>query len=691
MKTVQSVCTYCGTGCDIVAEVENGSIVKMSADKEGIVSEGRLCIKGKYGYDFLYSPNRVRKPRIRRSFIDENRENFPESIQKRLFLLKGYDKDFLECGFDLAYDIAAFKLGELTEKYGPKSFAAVGGARTNCESGYIFQKFAREVIGSPHVDNCGRVCHAPSLKGMRITIGEGAASAPFNDIYDTEFMIVIGSNTTEAHPIVANRIMSQVNKGAGLAVMDIRKIALGKSATHELVLPYEANLLTLNMLAFVILSEGLYNETFITTRTRDFDSYKASILNDPYANPDFYSKVPGYESLPEQIRQVARDYASKRSMILWGLGITEHLDGSKAVAAICNLALLTGNVGKPGAALMPLRGQNNVQGVCDMGMMPYYDPDYAEPKEIGLMTPQLVDEMLEGRLKMLWNMSEDLAHIHPNQKKVHKALANLELCIVSDLFPNETTEFADIIFGVKSAYEKEGVYVNAERRLHFSQPIIDSDLPDDWEVINEVAKRMGTDFGFATQEDVWNDTRKKAPVRFGGASYEKLRANRRDGLQWPVRETGTVRLHETEFRTKDGLGHLTYFPYELRGQIQELINNTRSDFYLSTGRIIDHYNNARQTAECAKLDKRHEEDVILVSKEDADAFDADKRYVMKSAYGESKPLRIKITKNVKKGCLFTTFHHSKSHINFLFGDEADSFVMTARFKSVKVKIEPAEG
>ncbi len=691
MKTVQSVCTYCGVGCDIVAEVENGSILKMSADKEGIVSEGRLCIKGKYGYDFLYSPNRVRKPRIRRSFIDKHKESFPEAIRKRLFLLKGYDKDFLECSFELAYDIAAFKLKELTEKHGPKSFAAIGGARTNCESGYLFQKFAREVIGSPHVDNCGRVCHAPSLKGMRMTIGEGAASAPFNDIYDTEFMIVIGSNTTEAHPIVANRIMSQVNKGAGLAVMDIRKIALGKSATYELVLPYESNLLTLNMLAFVILSEGLYNEAFIKSRTRDFDAYKESILNDPYANPDFYFKVPGYESLPELIRKTARDYATKRSMILWGLGITEHLDGSKAVAAICNLALLTGNVGKPGAALMPLRGQNNVQGVCDMGMMPYYNPDYQPPKEIGLMTPQLVDEMLEGRLKMLWNMSEDLAHIHPNQRKVHEALSKLELCIVSDLFPTETTEFADIIFGVKSAYEKEGVYVNAERRLHFAQPIIDSDLPDDWEVINEVAKRMGTDFGFVTQEDVWNDTRKKAPNRFGGASYEKLRANRRDGLQWPVKETGTVRLHETEFRTKDGLGHFTYFPYELRGQVEELISDTRSDFYLSTGRIIDHYNNARQTAECAKLDKRHEEDVILVSLEDADYFDADRRYVMKSAYGESKPLKIKITKNIKKGCLFTTFHHSKSHINFLFGDECDSFVMTARFKSVKVKIEPAEG
>jgi len=326
-----------------------------------------------------------------------------------------------------------------------------------------------------------------------------------------------------------------------------------------------------------------------------------------------------------------------------------------------------------------------------MGMMPYFDPDYAEPKEIGLMTPQLVDEMLEGRLKSLWNMSEDLGHIHPNQKKVQEALAKLELCIVSDLFPNETTEYAHIIFGVKSAYEKEGIYINAERRLHFSQPLIESDLPDDWEVINEVAKRMGTDFGFTDQESVWNDTRQKAPNRFSGASYEKLKANRRDGLQWPVKETGTVRLHAESFRTEDGLGHFQYFPYELRGQVQEILEKKPTEFYLSTGRIIDHYNNARQTAECSKLDKRHEEDVILVSAEDAGQFDPELRYVMKSDYGESKPLRIKISKTLKKGTLFTTFHHSKSHINFLFGDECDSFVMTARFKSVKVRIEPSQG
>lgn len=687
MKTIKSVCTYCGTGCEIVAEVENGSILRVYADKSDVVSEGRVCVKGKYGHEYLYSPNKIKKPRISRKFIEKNRDNFPENIKNRLFLLKGYDQDFLECNYELAYDIAAFKLGEIVKEHGSKSFAAIGGARTNCESGFIFQKFAREVIGTPHVDNCGRVCHGPSLKGLEMSIGEGAATNSFNDIYKTEFIIIIGSNTTEAHPIVANRIIAQAKKGTDLSVIDIRNIAIGKSAKYELAIPYEANLLVLNMLAFVILSENLYNEEFIQERTKNFQEYKESILNDSFANPDYFTNIKGYENLPELIKTSAREYAKKRSMIIWGLGVTENIDGSKAVSAICNLALMTGNVGKEGTGLMPLRGQNNVQGVCDMGMMPYYAPGYQKPKEMGKTTPELIDEMTAGNLKALWNMGEDIAHIHTNLNKIHKALDKLELLIVNDIFPNEITKFADIIFGVKSAYEKEGVFVNAERRLHFSQPLVNSNLPDDWEVIHEVSKRLGSDMGYKTIEDVWNETREKAANLFGGASYEKLKKDPSNCLQWPIHENDTPILHVDSFRTADGLGNFIYNQYALRNQVKEIIENGRSDFYLSTGRILEQYNNARQTTECEQLNKRYSETVLLVSKEDEELFDDTKKYILTSNYGRSKPLKIKITKSIKKGTLFTTFHHAKSHINFLFGDEADEYVKTACFKSVKVKVE----
>lgn len=682
---IDSVCTYCGVGCDISAEVEDNKIQKIFAKEEGLVSQGRLCIKGKQGWDFVTHPKRLRNARVRKSFLNANATLFADLDMD---YLEPVDHDFYEISYESAYELAARKLKSITNEYGAHSFAAIGGARTSCEGSYLFQHFTRHVVGSPHVDNCARVCHSPSLKGMRMTIGEGAATNPFDDIYETEFMVVMGSNTTEGHPIVANRMLDVIKqKNVELAVLDVRRIQLSKSATHHLSIPYESNLMILNMLAFVIISEGLVNAEFIASRTKGYEEYKNAILNDPYSNPEFLLQVPGYESLVEEIRAVARKYATRKSLFFWGLGITEHLDGSYAVMAITHLALITGNIGKRGAGLMPLRGQNNVQGTCDVGMLPYYAPDYQPPKEVGMMTPDLINAMVEGKIKALFNISEDIAHIHPNQNKIHAALGNLDLLIVNELFDNEITKFADIIFGVKSAYEKTGVYVNAERRLHLSQPLINVRMPDDWEVIAEISKRYGTDMGFKTSRDVWEAVRVDAPVRFGGASYEKLEANRLRGLQWPVQEEDTPVLHLHDFRTKDGLGAFRYKQYEPREQVAELMRApTYEGYYLTTGRVLVHYNNAAQTNACDKLHRSHSEDILLVSVEDEEFFEYKDFVVLKSQYGQSAPLRVKVSTTVKKGTLFTTFHHAASHINFLFGDEHDELIKTARFKSIKVEV-----
>ncbi|HFU74344.1 MAG TPA: formate dehydrogenase [Helicobacteraceae bacterium] len=689
IETIDSVCTYCGVGCDIAAHVDTkeNKIVKIFAQKEGEVSQGKLCIKGTKGHDFLENPNRIKNVRVRKSFLHENAALY-DRFSKELFNLKAYDEEFYEVPLALGYDLAATKMKAVVDEHGPHAYASIGGARTSCESSYIFQRFTRHVVGSPHVDNCARVCHSPSLKGMRPTIGEGAATNPFNDIYETEFMISMGTNTTEAHPITANRMLDVIkDKGVELAVIDVREIQLSKKATHHLSIPYEANLLVLNMMAYVIITEGLVNEEFVKTRTKTFDAYAEKILNDPFANPEYMKTVAGYESLAIEIPIVARKYATRKSLFFWGLGITEHLDGSAAVMAIVHLALMTGNVGKRGAGLMPLRGQNNVQGTCDVGMLPYYDPDYREPKEIGLMTPDLIDAMGEGKLKALFNIGEDIAHIHPNQNKIHAALKNLDLLVVNELFPNEITKFADIIFGVKSAYEKTGVYVNAERRLHLSQPLIHSDLPDDWEVISEISKRFGHDFEFRGSEDVWNMVREDAHVRFGGASYEKLAKNRVRGMQWPIQEEDTPVLHLDDFRTEDGFGYFIYHQYKLRGQIKELTSQGEyQGFYLTTGRTLVHYNNAAQTGACEKLIKSHSEDVLLYSPDDAVFFSGQESVTLKSEYGESAVLKLKPSKTIKKGTLYTTFHHAKSKINFVFGDEYDEMIKTARFKSVKVDV-----
>ena len=686
IKEVDSVCTYCGVGCEITAIIKDDTIQKIYAKKEASVSRGKLCIKGKAGWDFVHSKKRLPLVKIRKNFIYKNELYFPKEIKSALNNEIKEDEEYIYPSLELAYKIAAWKLGRIRDMYGSDSIIGIGGARSSCESGYIFQKFIREVILSPHIDNCARVCHAPSLKGMRQVIGEGAATNPFDDIEDAEFIMIIGSNITEAHPIAAIRVTNALRKGKKVAVFDIRETHISASATYDVTLPFESNLLVLNMLSFVILSEGLEDKEFIQKRAVGFKEYKESILNDPYANPDLFLNIKGYEYLRELIKKVAREYAKSNSMILWGLGVTEQIDGSYAVEAMCNLAVITGNIGAKGRGLIPLRGQNNVQGVCDMGCLPYFLPDYKTPDREGKKTPDLINDMFEGKVKALINMGEDIAHIHPNQNKIKNALKELEFLMVLELFDTEITKEADIIFGVKSAYEKEGVYINAERRLHLSSPLVESNLPDDWEVLVAVANEFGSNFSYNSPKEIWNEVREVANERFSGASYERLKQNRLQGLQWPINENETTRLHIEDFRTIDKKAHLTYRKYFLRGMVEELYRKKRSGFYLSTGRTISQYNNAAQTKCSPILLKRHKEDVLHVSKEDEEFFKDMKKVVLSSKYGKSAPLKIKITKKLKKGTLFCTFHHAKSKINYLFGDESDELTKTARFKSIKVDI-----
>ena len=683
IETIDSVCAYCGVGCDIAAhvDVKENKIKKIFAHKDGVVSQGKLCIKGKYGFDFVDADERLRIPRIRKSFLEKN-IYIKNAIADSLVDL---DDVWYETDLESATTAAAMKLKEVQVKYGEKSVCSLGGARSSCESAFYFQKFTRHTLNSPHVDNCARVCHSPSLKGMRMTIGEGAATNPYNDIYNCEFMVVMGSNTTEAHPIIANRMLDVAREHDNLAVFDVREIKLHRFSKYKAVIPHEANLLVLNMMAYVIIDEELYDDSFIADRTKNFEHFKEQILADPCANPKYFENIEGYEYLAKMIPKIAREYALKKSMIFWGLGITEHTDGSYAVMAITHLALMTGNIGKPGAGLMPLRGQTNVQGVCDMGMLPYYAPDYQPPKEVGLMTPQLVDGMIEGTIKAVLNIGEDLTHIHPNINKITKAFENLELIFVQELFMTDIAERADIVIGVKSAYEKTGVYVNAMRRLHLSQPLVKTDLPDDWEVIKLLDEKMGASPTYKTSEDVWNDVREVAYRRFSGASYLRLEKHRKRGLQWPVHTEDTPILHQLDFRTKDGLGAFRYKQYELRGMIEEIMNKELKGYHLTTGRALAHYNNSAQTKYTPSLMKRYTEDLLLVHEDDAQDFTSD-QVILKTEFGQTNPLKIKFTNTVRPKTLFTTFHYADSKLNNIFGDKSDELIMTAAFKSIQVEV-----
>lgn len=687
-QEIESVCTYCGVGCDIVGIVENNEIQKIIAHKDGVVSQGKLCIKGKSGYGFVNSPNRINTPLVKKSFLEKNEQIF--KVVKNS--LAEHDEKYYSCDLDTATTIASMKLKEIKSKYGGYSFCAIGGARTNCESSYLLQKFCRSTMRSPHVDNCARVCHSPSLKGMRTTIGEGAATNPYNDIYECEFMVVIGSNTIEAHPIIANRIVDMAKTHNNLAIIDVRDTKLSKFAKQNCIIPYEANLMILNMMAYVIIDEELYDESFLKNRTKGFEEFREKILNDPYANPEFAKNIKGYEYLAKQIPNIAREYAVKKSMIFWGLGITEHTDGSYAVMAITHLALMTGNIGKSGAGLMPLRGQNNVQGACDMGCLPYFAPDYQKPEIDGLMTPQLIDEMIKGNIKAMVNVGEDIAHIHPNQNKIQKALENLEFLMVQELFMTQIGKLADLVIGVKSAYEKTGVYINAMRRLHLSQPLVHSSLPDDWEVLKMIDNKMGGDFVYETSEDVWEEVTQVAHRRFSGAKYYRLARHRKRGMQWPIHHEDTPILHLLDFRTEDGLGEFHYHKYEIRGMVEDILNgNFYNDsllgYYLTTGRTLVHYNNSAQTKESPRLQESYSEDILLAPEYAQKIFKSDK-VILKTIYGQTEPLSVKYTDKVREKTLFCTFHHAKSKINHIFGDECDELIMTAKFKSLKVEVLP---
>jgi len=674
-----SVCTYCGVGCEIEAEIENNKIKKIKPVKSGISSGGELCIKGRYGYEFL--DKRINKHLVSYEFIKKNGDDMPFELQVRLANLMEYDEKFYEAPFSLAVDLAAWKIKEIISKYGGRSIAAIGGARTNIESAYLFQRFARKILKTPHIDNCARVCHSPSLSGLKMSIGEGASSVDFDSLFDAEVIFVIGSNTTQAHPMVANRIIKAKRRGAKLIVVDVREIPLMKFADIKVILPLESNLLFLNALAREFIERGYLNEEFIKNRCVKFEEYKENILKHN-CHKDFFLKLPGFEHIKTQIEEIAKLLKNK-TIFTWGLGVTEHIDGTESVNAISNLAMLGGHFAK-GAGVLPLRGQNNVQGACDVGCLPYYLPDYIRPDEgnVGLMTPEIIEHILKGKIKAVLNMGEDILHIHPNQNKIHKAFEELEFLMVMEVMRNEITEKADIVFGVKSAYEKEGVYINAERRLHLSFPLVKSTLPDDWEVIQAIEKRIKGEFNFNSTEAVFEECKKEVS-RFKGATYERLT---KKPLQWPIKENGNDSpvLHLEKFSTPDGKGHFHYHKYHLRGEVKDLLEGKKR-WYLNTGRALPQYNNAAQTKISEKLTKRYDDDIILVNEIHKSLGEYIK---LKSRYGESEILRVKYTKSVRPYTLFTTFHFAKNKINFLFGDEADHKVKTSRFKALEVEVIP---
>jgi formate dehydrogenase major subunit len=670
----KTTCPYCGTGCEMNVGVCDDRIVSIKPALEAPVSRGHLCVKGRYAFDFVYAQDRATEPMIRES--DRwRRVSWEEAIGHTANELKR----ILGCS-------------------GPDSIGVLGSARATNEENYLAQKFARLVIGSNNVDCCARVCHAPSAAALKLMLGTGAATNSFDDIELARTILVCGANATENHPIVGARIKQAKLAGANLIVIDPRRIELARYADAHLQPRPGTNIPLLNAIAHVIVEEGLIDATFMEERVGEYSEFRDFIRQ---WTPERAEAVCGVEAA--RIRKAARLYATaKPAMSFHGLGMTEQIQGTDGVMCLVNLALLTGNIGKPGAGINPLRGQNNVQGAAHMGCEPNHLTGYVPieagrdlfestwraqvPENKGLNLMEMMDAAEAGRLKAIWAIGYDIFLTNANANATRRALERLELVIVQDLFLNETArEFAHVFFPAASSFEKSGTFMNAERRVQMVRKVIDviGQSKPDWEIICLVARAMGMSaaFDFSSPEEIWNEVR-SVWASGRGLSYARLE---QAGLQWPCPaedHPGTQLLHREGFPVGQ---KATLRRVEFRSTPET--TTAEFPFLLTTGRTLYQFNAGTMTMrtdnsvlrETDTLDMS-DNDAVLLGLNDGD------RVVVKSRWGETA-LVLRTGSSTRTGELFATFHDPVVFSNRLTGPHRDSYADAPEYKVTAVRVE----
>lgn len=674
-KKVRSVCAYCGVGCEIETGVKGDKIVGITPLKKSPVNKGHLCVKGRYAWEYNYANDRITEPMIRR---------------KGQWQIVSWEDAILYC---------TEKLQTIKDQYGANSIGVLGSARATNEDNYIIQKFARAVIGTNNVDNCARVCHQPTAKAMSMMLGTGAATNSFDDIEKAETILVAGANTTGSHPVVGARIKQAVLKGANLIVIDPRKTELAKCATHFLQLKPGTNIPLFNAMAQVIIEENIYDADFINSRIVGWEEYKAFVRE---WSPERAAEICCIH--PQQIRETARLYATKKpSMCFHGLGLTEHTQGTENVMALVNLALVTGNIGIPGAGVNPLRGQNNVQGSAAMGCDPAVYTGMAPvskerrrfealwktllPAERGLNLPEMLDAASAGSLKAMWITGYDVFFTMPNAKFTEHAFNNLEFIIVQDMFMNETAKrFAEVFLPVSSSFEKEGTFMNSERRIQKIRQAVPApkNVKADWEIFCYAAAALGKKawFNFSNAAEIWNEIR-NAWQAVWGITYERLENN---GIQWPcpaLDHPGTMILHNTSFPIDGNKAKLT------RVEFKPTTEQTTPEFpfLLVTGRELYHFNAGTMTYRTPNK-IIHPSDVLYLNPDDAVSLglNTGDKARLTSSHGETS-LPVAIDIGVKKGEAFSTFNNNKIFINKITSSLRDNYVLTPEYKITAVHIE----
>ena len=674
-RTVRTVCTYCGTGCGIVLGARGGKVISAEGDPTSAVSHGNLCVKGRYGFPFIHSPRRLTTPLIKRDGV------------------------FQEASWDEALELIASRFSQ----YIGDSFAAIGSARGTNEECYVLQKFTRAIMRTNNVDNCARLCHAPTVTGLTKALGTGGGTNPLDDLDQAACIFVIGSNTTEAHPVAGVQVRRAVRQ-ASLIVADPREIELAQEADIWLPLRPGTDVALLNGMAKVILDEGLHDQAFIDARCENFAEFAAALEPFDLATVEAITGVP-----QERVAKAARLYARSRpALIMYSLGITEHSHGSDNVLALANLALLTGNMGKPSGGIMPMRGQNNVQGACDMGCGPgsyqgyqavskpevraKFEAAWGYPlrEEVGLYLVDFFQQALAGKVKALYCVGMDPAFSVADTNQIQAALRAMEFVVVQDLFLTGSAEFADVVLPAASFAEKDGTFTNLERRVQRIRKLIEpvGDSRPDWWITAEIARRMGgTGFDYADPSEILDEIAKLTPS-FAGLSFARLEDA---GIQWPCfgpDHPGTPRLHVEKFNTPSGRGHFSPLAYRPPAESAD----AEYPFILTTGRSINHFHLA-MTTQVPGLMALEPEETIRMHPDDAARLEiADGEYVRVTSRRGALLVKAKITDILQPGLTHMTFHFYATPTNVLTQLALDPVSKTPEFKVTAVRIEkvPAE-
>ncbi|MCZ7620951.1 MAG: formate dehydrogenase subunit alpha [Candidatus Kuenenia sp.] len=676
-RKVRTVCSYCGVGCSLVLHIKNNEILQVTADINSAPNYGSLCVKGRYGFEFYSSKDRLKTPLVR--------DNINEP--------------FREASWEEAIGLVAKRFSEIKKKYGPDSFGCLSSSRGTNEENFLAQKFTRVVMGTNNMDNCARVCHAPSVTGLRAALGSGAATNSLADIEGAEVLIVSGSNTTEAHPVAALKIKKAVRQnGAKLIVIDPRKIELVKYADIHLQLRAGTNVALINGLLHVIIKEGLQNDDFIERRTENFEMLKQVVSKYTPEETEAITGVP-----KEDIIKAARMYAgTNKGMIIYGLGMTEHKAGSHGVMSLANLALITGNVGRPNTGINPLRGQNNVQGSCDMGALPDVyacyqrvdDPEanrkHAEawkvkklPEKPGLKEPQMYRAIESGDLKAMYIIGYDPAISQADINKVRASISKLEFLVVQELFMTETAKLAHVVLPTSCYFEKDGTFTNAERRvrrLHKAIPLPEG-TKSDWDIICSIATAMGYPMSYNHPSEIMDEIAKLTPD-MAGINYKRLEG---DGLVWPVwdmNHPGTPILHKDTFKRGRGMfNDLMYTP-------SEELPDEEYPLLLTTGRRLYQYNNGSMSLRNPEICAINSEEFMEIHPADAAKLDIKSgEKVRVSSRRGSLEVKTEVTEKSRLGSVFLSFHYPETPTNVLTGPGEDMLALTPEYKVCAVKVE----